>query len=166
MHSVILNSSIIEVDITDILLEFTFYKNKFRELQYLTKGDQVCIWDNKIYIDDKNEWVRPITRALFGKNRYIIQENMSIEMGNGYIPLLDKIQKYITIIPNTHVKYAIIKKFIDNNLHFINSILPGIELLKAYYESYPPNINISLNPIIYRFTQFKTRFDNFEKKNS
>lgn len=164
MHSVILNSSIIELDITELLLEYTFYKNKFRELQYLTTGDQLCIWDNKIYIDDKPEWLRPFTRAVFGQNRYIIQEYMSIEMGNGYIPLLDKIQKYITVVPNTHAKYAILKQCIDQNVRFINSILPGIELLKIYYETYPPNINISLNPIIYRFTQFKNRYDNFEKK--
>ena len=104
MHSVILNSSLIEVDITDLLLEYTFYKNKFRELQYLTKGDQLCIWDYKIYIDDQHEWLRPITRRVFGQNRYIIQDYMSKEVKVGYISLLDKIQKYEKIVPKTHTK--------------------------------------------------------------
>ena len=165
MHSVILNSSIIEVDITDLLLEYTFYKNKFKELQYLTKGDQLCIWDYKIYIDDQPEWLRPITRRMFGQNRYIIQDYMSKEMKVGYIALLDKIQKYEKIVPKTHAKYSTIKDLIDKNMQFINNILPGILLLKSYYEEYPPNINISLNPIIYSFTQFKNKYHNLEKKN-
>jgi hypothetical protein len=166
MHSVILNSSIIEIDLTELLLEYTFYKNKFIELRYMTKGDQLCIWDYKIYIDDKPEWLRPITRPMFGQSRYIIQDYMSKEMKLGYIALLDKIQKYEKIVPKTHVKYLSIKDMIDKNIQFINSILPGIVLLKSYYEEYPPNINISLNPIIYSFTQFKNKYDNLEKKNS
>lgn len=165
MHSVILNSSIIEINITDLLLEYTFYKNKFRELQYLTKGDQLCIWDYKIYIDDNPDWLRPITRQLFGQTRYLIQDYASKEINAGYVILLHKIKKYEKIIPNTHAKYAIIKDLIDKNLRFINSILPGILLLKSYYEEFPPNINISLNPAIYNLTQFKNQYDNLEKKN-
>ena len=165
MHSIILNSSIIELDLTELLLEYTFYKNKFWELQYITKGDQLCIWDYKIYIDDKPGWVRPIIRTLCGQNRYIIQDYMSKEMRDGYIPLLGKIQKCVQVLPKTHAKYTIIKDLIDKNMQFINSILPGILLLKSYYEEYPPNINISLNPIIYSLTQFQKKYNNLEKKN-
>ena len=165
MHSVILNSSLTEIDITNLLLEYTFYKNKFRELKHLTKGDQLCIWDYKIYIDDTPEWLRPITRTVFGQTRYIIQDYVSTEIKDGYIPLLYKIQKYENVLPKTHAKYTTIKKLIGLNMQLVNSILPGILLLKSYYEEYPPNINISLNPIIYNFTQFKNKYDNLEKKN-
>jgi len=164
MHTVILESSLIEFDLTEMLLEYTFYKNKFWEIQFITEGDQLCIWDYKIYIDDKPGWLRPITRAFFGQNRYIIQDYVSKEMSDGYIPLLDKMQKCENMLPKTHVKYIIVKDLIDRNIEFINLILPGILLLKSYYEEFPPNINISLNPIIYSLAQFKNKYNNYEKK--
>ena len=163
MSTILLESSIIECNLTEILLEFIFIKNKLWELRNIQEEDKLTIWDNKLYIESMPYYIQPITRLLTGQNRYYIQEYLHREFKE-YNKILDKIDSCLKVIPQKHAKYQLLKQLLDKNLFFIKNILPGLYLIKKSYEKNPPNINTYINPIIYRLTLFKNRYDTVRKE--
>lgn len=164
MSTIILENSFIEYDLTDCLLQFIFYKNRFNDLQFFKENDKIMIWDNKIYIDNYDWYYQPIIRFITGQSRITIQTYISKEF-NAYISnILNVINKIKTYLPKTHDKYNSLNELLDRNIIFILKILPGLKLLRKSYVDNPPDINISLNPIIYKLTQFLNKHNNPDKK--
>jgi len=164
MSTIILENSFIEYDLTECLLQFIFYKNRFNDLQYFKENDKIMIWDNKIYIDNYEWYYQPFIRFITGQSRITIQTYMGNEF-NAYITnILNIITKIKAYLPKTHDKYSLLNDLLNRNIALITKILPGLKLLRKSYEENPPDINISLNPIIYKLTQFLNKHNNQKKK--
>ena len=73
MSTIILESSMIECNLTELLLDFTFIKNRLIVLSQVKDNDKIIIWDNKIYIDETPIVLQPFTRYITGQSRYNIQ---------------------------------------------------------------------------------------------
>ena len=146
----------IECNLTELLLDFTFIKNRVIELKTLQGDDKIIIWDNKIYRDDTPLILQPFTRYLTGQSRYNIQMFLH-EQFKEYSAILNKIEKCCKALPKTHPKYQLLWQLVTTNIKFIEHILPGLYHIKKYYHDNPPNIDIALLPIIYNLTLFKNK---------
>ena len=166
MTTILIDENDINKQLSHNILEYTFIKNKLIELKTIKPNDKIIIWDNKIYREDMYELIQPITRYIFGQSRYNIECYLSNEFSK-YQEILDSLTELSQLVPSHHKKYHILQDIIKKNVLLIELILPGILNIKQYYEKYPPNINISLNPIIYNLRVFKNRFPitNIRKKN-
>ena len=49
MKTICIDDSNIMEDITDTVLNFTLFKNRMNDLQFLEENDKIIIWENKIY---------------------------------------------------------------------------------------------------------------------
>ena len=106
MSTIILESSMIECNLTELLLDFTFIKNRLIELSNIKENDKIIIWDNKIYRDDTPLILQPFTRYLTGQSRYNIQMFLH-EQFKEYSAILNKIEKCCKALPKTHPKYQL-----------------------------------------------------------
>ena len=156
MSTIILESSMIECNLTELLLDFTFIKNRLIELSNIKENDKIIIWDNKIYLDEIPTVIQFITRYITGQSRYNIQLFLHNQFKE-YSGILSKIEKCCKVLPKTHPKYQLLWQLVTTNIHFIDKILPGLYHIKKYYHDNPPNIDIALLPIIYNLTLFKNK---------
>ena len=156
MSTIILESSMIECNLTELLLDFTFIKNRLIELSHIKDEDKIIIWDNKIYRDDTPILLQPFTRYITGQSRCNIQLFLH-EQFKEYATILNKIEKCSKVLPEKHPKYKLLWQLVETNIHFIDKILPGLYHIKKYYHNNPPNIDIALLPIIYNLTLFKNK---------
>ena len=156
MSTIILESSMIECNLTELLLDFTFIKNRLIELSHVKDNDKIIIWDNKIYLDETPILIQPFTRYITGQSRYYIQLFLHNQFKE-YSAILSKIEKCCKVLPEKHPKYQLLWQLVETNIFFINKILPGLYHIKKYYHDNPPNIDIALLPIIYNLTLFKNK---------
>ena len=156
MSTIILENSMIECNLTELLLDFTFIKNRLIELSNIKENDKIIIWDNKIYLDEIPTVIQFITRYITGQSRYNIQLFLHNQFKE-YSVILNKIEKCCKVLPETHPKYQLLWQLVFTNINFINKILPGLYHIKKYYHDNPPNIDIALLPIIYNITLFKNK---------
>ena len=157
MSTIIIDDSNIESELSSIILEMTFFKNKVINLKSISENDKILIWENKVYKDTDYTFLQPITRYILGQSRFTIQSYLDREF-KYYFILLNKLNNIYTILPNNDKNYTLLINNIKMNTYFIISILPGINNIKKYYDTYPPNINLILNPIIYTLSNFKNKF--------
>ena len=156
MSTIILESSMIECNLTELLLDFTFIKNRLIELSDIKGDDKITIWDNKIYRDLTPGILQPFTRYITGQSRYNIQLFLHNQFKE-YSAVLSKIERCCKVLPEKHPKYKLLWHLVSTNIHFIDKILPGLYHIKKYYHDNPPNIDIALLPIIYNLTLFKNK---------
>tara|TARA_A100001015_G_scaffold23722_1_gene26827 strand:- start:7029 stop:7523 length:495 start_codon:yes stop_codon:yes gene_type:complete len=156
MSTIILENSMIECNLTELLLDFTFIKNRLIELSKIKADDKIYIWDNKIYLDETPSLIQPIARFITGQSRYNIQLFLHNQFKE-YSAILNKIEKCCKVLPEEHPKYKLLWQLVKTNLFFIDKILPGLYHIKKYYHDNPPNIDIALHPIIYNLTLFKNK---------
>ena len=163
MRTICLDETSIREDITNIILKYTLFRNRMNDLQYLEANDKIIIWENKIYKEQMPALLQPITRPLFGQNRHTIKLYFDSEFKD-FKCILNNISKLYTIVPETHKHYLQLNDIRDKIIKFIELILPGILIIKTVYENSPPNINSTLDPIIYHLQQFIKKYRNNNKK--
>ncbi len=163
MKTICIDDSNIMEDITDTVLNFTLFKNRMNDLQFLEENDKIIIWENKIYKESMPTILQPITRTLLGQNRHTIKIYLHNEF-NEFTNLLNKISNLYSIIPETHKLYLQLNDIRDRIINFITLILPGVLIIKNVYEYSPPNINSTLDPIIYHLRNFIKKYSNNKKK--
>lgn len=163
MKTICIDDSNIMEDITNIVLNFTLFKNRMNDLQFLEKDDKIIIWENKIYKESMPTILQPITRPLFGQNRHTIKIYLHNEFTE-FIKLLHKISNLYSIIPETYKLFLQLNDVRDRIIKFIELISPGLLIIKNVYESSPPNINATLDPILYHLRNFIDKYRNKKKK--
>ena len=157
MSTIIIDHSNIESELSSIILEMTFFKNKVINLNTISENDKILIWENKIYKDTDYLFIQPLTRFILGQGRFTIQTYLDTEFKQ-YFVLLNKLSNIYHILPNNDKNYLLLINNIKINVYFIISILPGITNIRNYYYTSPPDINLILNPIIYTLTDFKNKY--------
>lgn len=165
MKTICIDNRNIMEDITNIVLNFTLFKNRMNDLQFLEEYDKIIIWENKIYKESMPTILQPITRPLFGQNRHTIKIYLYNEFTE-FTKLLNNISNLYSIIPETHKLYLQLNDARDRIINFIKLILPGVLIIKNVYENSPPNINSTLDPIIYHLRNFINKYKNKKKKNN
>lgn len=157
MSTIIIDHSNIESELSSIILEMTFFKNKVINLNTISENDKILIWENKIYKDTDYLFIQPLTRFILGQSRFTIQTYLDNEFKQ-YFVILNKLSNIYHILPNNDKNYLLLINNIKINVYFIMSILPGIINIRNYYYTNPPDINLILNPIIYTLTDFKNKY--------
>ena len=156
MSTIIIDNSNIESELSSIILETTFFKNKVINLNTILENEKILIWENKIYKDTDYSFFQPITRFFLGQSRFTIQTYFDSEF-KPYFILLNKLSNMLNMLPSNDKHYLLLVNNIKINVYLIISILPGIIHIRNYYHNNPPDINLILNPIIYTLTEFKNK---------
>ena len=166
MKTICLDETNIMEELTTIILNYTLFKNRMNDLQYLEPNDKIIIWENKIYKEKMPSMLQPLTRLILGQNRHTIKMYLNKEFDD-FLKVLNCITNLYSIIPETNRHYLQLNDIRDRVINFINLILPGILIIRSVYKNSPPNINSTLNPIIYHLQQFikKYRNNDIKKKN-
>ena len=119
MSTIIIDDSNIESELSSIILEMTFFKNKVINLKSISENDKILIWENKVYKDTDYTFLQPITRYILGQSRFTIQSYLDREF-KYYFILLNKLNNIYTILPNNDKNYTLL----INNTNFSFKLLP------------------------------------------